>query len=74
MWKSKKWQDRKNTVERTQQLKCMFITADQKSSLSVHAEGITEQKKSCNFGVLHNGMYQVAVWEISAYEIFSSMC
>lgn len=47
--------------ETTQQLKYMLITEDQKFFISVRAEGITEQKKSCNFGVLQDGLYQVAV-------------
>lgn len=47
-------------VERTQQLKYALTTEEQKSSVSVHTEGITERKKSCSFGVLQDGMYQVA--------------
>lgn len=44
VWKFKKWQDRKNMVEKSQQLKYMFITEEQKSYVSVHTEGITEGK------------------------------
>lgn len=44
VWKFKKWQDRKNMVERTQQLKYALTTEEQKSSVSVHTEGITEWK------------------------------
>lgn len=49
-------------VERTQQLKytSTLIAEEQKLSVSVHTESITERKKSCSFGVLQDGMSQVA--------------